>query len=262
MIRYLRILRTFMAAELKNLFAYRLNMALSVFELMLVIGTSLGAVLVLFTHTGSLNGWTLPQMIALTGVYYLMQGGVNLVFSPSFEKLMEHVRMGTLDFTLIKPANPQVLVSMRHYNLLEFFDLAIGFGVVATGLYLLGETVTPWALVTFAVTLACGILCVYALLLSLVTLSFWFVRVDNIMAIFWAFTDAGRFPIDLYPGWLRFTLTTVVPIGIAVTVPAEAISGRMSYETFIGMLVGTAAVLAVASWFWRLGLRNYTGASA
>lgn len=262
MIRYLRIIGTFMAAEAKNEMAYRANLLLGIVEMLLVVGTSLGAVLVLFTHTNSLNGWTLPQMIALTGVYYLIQGGVALVFNPSFEKLMEHVRMGTLDFTLLKPANAQVLVSTRHFALIRVADLFLGFAVVGAGLYMLSASVTPWALVSFAVTLACGVMCVYALLLTLVTLSFWFVRIDNIMAIFWAFTDAGRFPIDLYPGWLRFTLTTVVPIGIAVTVPAEAISGRMAIETFFGMLVGTTVAVAAASWFWRVGLRNYTGASA
>ena len=262
MTRYLRIIRTFMAAELKNEMAYRMNMVLGIVEMLLVIGTSLGAVLVLYTHTNSLNGWTLPQMIALTGVYYLIQGGVNIVFSPSFEKLMEHVRMGTLDFTLLKPANAQLLLSTRHFAMIRVADLLMGFSVVAAGLYMLSESVTPWALVSFGITLVCGVLCVYALLLTLVTLSFWFVRIDNIMAIFWAFTDAGRFPIDLYPGWLRFTLATVVPIGIAVTVPAEAISGRMAIETFFGMLVGTTLAVAAASWFWRIGLRNYTGASA
>jgi ABC-2 type transport system permease protein len=262
MTRYLRIIRTFMAAELKNELAYRVNMLLGIVEMLLVIGTSLGAVLVLYTHTSSLNGWTLPQMIALTGVYYLIQGGVNIVFSPSFEKLMEHVRMGTLDFTLLKPANAQLLLSTRHFALIRFADLVMGFAVVAVGLYMLSESVSLWSLVSFAITLVCGVLCVYALLLTLVTLSFWFVRIDNIMAIFWAFTDAGRFPIDLYPGWLRFTLATVVPIGIAVTVPAEAISGRMALETFFGMLVGTTLAVAAASWFWRIGLRNYTGASA
>ena len=260
--RYLRIIRTFMAAELKNEMAYRLNLLLGIFEMLLVMGTSIGAVLVLYTHTTSLNGWTLPQMIALTGVYYVLQGGVNLVFAPSFEKLMEHVRMGTLDFTLLKPANAQMLLSTRHFAMIRVADLLLGLVVVAVGLFLVAEAVTPWALVSFAITLACGVMLVYALLLTLVTLSFWFVRIDNIMAIFWAFTDAGRFPIDLYPGWLRFTLATVVPIGIAVTVPAQAIAGRMPIETFAGMLAGTAIAVAAASWFWRLGLRNYTGASA
>jgi ABC-2 type transport system permease protein len=261
-IRYYRVFRTFLGAEVQNELAYRMNAVLGIFEMLLVIGTSLGAVLVLFAHAPSLNGWTLPQMVALTGVYYVVQGSVNVIFSPSFEKLMEHVRQGTLDFTLLKPANTQFLVSTRHVRMIRLGDVLLGLGVIAAGLVMLGEAVTPWSVVAFVVTLACGIACVYALLLSLVTLAFWFVRVDNILAIFWAFTDAGRFPIDLYPTWLRITLATIVPIGIAVTVPAEAISGRMSLGTLAVMLAGTALSVGFASWFWRRGLRSYTGASA
>ncbi|HEV2251397.1 MAG TPA: ABC-2 family transporter protein, partial [Candidatus Limnocylindria bacterium] len=195
MIRYVRIVRTFMGAEMQNELAYRLNFFLGIFEMVLVIGTSIGAVLVLFSQTNTLNGWSLPQMIALTGVYYLVQGGVNLVFSPSFEKLMEHVRQGTLDFTLLKPANSQFLVSTRHFRMVRFIDFLFGMAVVVVGLVMLGDAVTVGSALAFILTLACGIACVYALLLTLVTLAFWFVRVDNILAIFWAFTDAGRFPI-------------------------------------------------------------------
>jgi len=112
------------------------------------------------------------------------------------------------------------------------------------------------------VTLSCGLLLVYGLLLALSTLSFWFVRVDNLLAIFWSFLDAGRFPVDVYPGWLRITLSTVVPIGIAVTVPAQAISGRLDALGLGAMLLGTVVVSLFATWFWRRGLRSYTGASA
>jgi ABC-2 type transport system permease protein len=88
------------------------------------------------------------------------------------------------------------------------------------------------------------------------------VRVENILAIFWAFLDAGRFPVDVYPGWLRLTLSTVVPIGVAVTVPAQAVAGKLDALGLALMLVGTAVVWLFAGWFWRRGLRTYTGASA
>jgi len=52
------------------------------------------------------------------------------------------------------------------------------------------------------------------------------------------------------------------PIGIAVTVPAQAVAGRLDGLGLLAMLVGTLAVWLFAGWFWQLGLRNYTGASA
>ena len=260
--RYVRIFRSFLSTEFQFEMEYRTNFFMGIFEMLLVVGTSLAAVLVIFSHTGSLNGWSLPQMVALTGVYYLVQGGVNIVFSPSFERLMEHVRQGTLDFTLLKPASAQFLVSTRHLSLVRVVDLFMGVGVMAAGLVMLGNSLSLGSVLVFIVTLCAGIACVYALLLTLVTLAFWFVRIENLLAIFWAFTDAGRFPIDVYPGWLRLTLATVVPIGIAVTVPAEAISGRLSPESLLTMLAGTIFAVGFATWFWRRGLQSYTGASA
>lgn len=262
MTRYFRIFRSFVSTEFQFELEYRTNFFMGIVEMFLVVGTSLAAVLVIFSHTSSLNGWSLPQMVALTGVYYLVQGAVNVVFSPSFERLMEHVRQGTLDFTLLKPANAQFLVSTRHLSLARIADLVMGAGVMAAGLLMLGNSLSVASVVLFLITLVAGVACVYALLLTLVTLAFWFVRIENLLAIFWAFTDAGRFPIDVYPGWLRLTLATIVPIGIAVTVPAEAISGRLSPESFLAMLAGTVFSVGFATWFWRRGLQSYTGASA
>ena len=190
------------------------------------------------------------------------RGTIEAIFQPSFNEMMEQVRLGTLDFTLLKPANSQFLVSARRFSLVQITQILLGFVVMLAGLGRLGQAITPLNALGFLVVLGCGLILVYSILLILATTSFWFVKVDNIMVIFWAFTDAGRFPVDIYPGWLRITLTTVVPIGLAVTVPAEAIAGRLPPMTLIATVLGTIVVFFFASWFWRRGLKSYTGASA
>ena len=262
MIRYLRMFRAFASTEFQFEMEYRANMYLSIFEMLLVIGTSIGAVLIMFGHTTTMNGWTLPQMIVLLGVYYVIQGGVSLLFSPSFERLMEHVRVGTLDFHLLKPVNTQFLVSTRHLKVIRGADLLLGLAVVIVGLVQVGEQVGVAQALMFALSLIFGWTLVYSLLLGLVTLSFWFVRVENLLAIFWAFTEAGRFPVDVYPLWLRVSLSTVVPIGIAVTAPANVIAGRMDWVAVAVLGAGTVLTVGIASALWRWGLKSYTGASA
>ena len=262
MLHYLRMFRSFASTEFQFEMEYRGNFYLSILEMFLVIGTSIGAVLIMFGHTTTMNGWTLPQMIVLLGVYYMIQGGVNLVFSPSFERLMEHVRVGTLDFHLLKPVNLQFLVSTRHMRVVRAADIVLGFVVVIVGLLQVGEQVGMGAAMLFGLSLLFGVMLVYSLLLGLVTLAFWFVRVENLLAIFWAFTEAGRFPVDVYPFWLRVSLSTIVPIGIAVTAPAYVIAGRMDLIGVALLGVGTVAAVGIASGLWRRGLKSYTGASA
>jgi ABC-2 type transport system permease protein len=58
------------------------------------------------------------------------------------------------------------------------------------------------------------------------------------------------------------TLTYVVPIMFIITVPAQALTGRIDPSfTWVALSVGIISVIA-ASLFWRFGLRYYTGASA
>jgi ABC-type uncharacterized transport system permease subunit len=54
----------------------------------------------------------------------------------------------------------------------------------------------------------------------------------------------------------------VVPVGVAVTVPATAIAGHLDAVGLGTTVLGTAAVWWFTGWFWRRGLQNYTGASA
>ncbi len=260
--RYLRLFGLFVTTELQRELAYRANLAMELVQMVMVIATSVGAVLVLFAYTEVLNGWTLPQMLALLGVYYVVQGVEELVFQPSLNEMMEQVRLGTLDFILLKPANSQFLVSLRYLNVVQVAQVGLGLVVLGLGVVRLEGSLTVGNALAFVVVLASGLVLVYAILLVLATLSFWFVRVDNVMVIFWAFMDAGRFPIDVYPGWLRVTLSTVVPIGVAVTIPAEAIAGRLALPTLLATVVGAIVAGWFAGWFWRRGLRSYTGASA
>ena len=94
------------------------------------------------------------------------------------------------------------------------------------------------------------------------TLAFWIVNVWEIIELFQGVYLAGRFPVSIYPGWLRFGVTFVVPLAFAITVPAEAITSRLEWST-VGIAIGFAAVLFVFTrWWWGFGLRRYSGASA
>src|SRR5207253_1418811 len=259
--RYLRLLRIFFRTELQYELEYRLNLLLEIVQTIVVTSTSVAAVLVLFSYTTVLNGWDLGAMLVLLGCFYLVQGFGELVLQPSFEKFMEHVRLGTLDFALLKPVSAQFLVTLRNFQVVQLAQMGLGAIVVAVGLSRITSIGVAEA-IGFPIALLCGFGLIYALLLALSTFAFWFVRVDNLMALYWSFMDAGRFPVDVYPGWLRVTLSSAVPIGVAVTVPAQVIAGRLDPLGLGLLMLGTIAAFVLASWFWRLGLRSYTGASA
>ena len=138
----------------------------------------------------------------------------------------------------------------------------MGTGVLVAALIRLGNNVGFGEAVAFIGMLLAGGVTVYSFWLILASLSFWFVRVENLLVIFQSVYQAGRWPVSLYPGWLRFALTFVIPVAFATTVPAEALTGRLDASTLLWALGLAVLLAALARLIWKFGLRRYSGASA
>jgi ABC-2 type transport system permease protein len=178
------------------------------------------------------------------------------------QHLMEEVQLGTLDFTLVKPEDAQVLVSISRVGIWELVDMILGLVVLSVVLPRLGTVMSFGQITTFVVTLAAGGMILYSFWLMLATSAFWFVRVESMLAIFQNMYQAGRWPISIYPSWLRWLLTVLIPVGLVTTIPTEALVGRLSWEMVVGIVRLGVGMLVVSRMFWRVGVRYYTGASA
>jgi ABC-2 type transport system permease protein len=258
----LRLLRLFVRLGLLSDLAYRSNFWFQVLESLLLVATSLATLGLVFYQTDELAGWQAYELVALLGVYFAVRGLLSIAVSPSFEKFMEDVGNGGLDFTLLKPVDAQLLVSIQEVRVWKGVDTLIGGVLLALALPRLSAPLGPLELAAFALALVAGIAIVYSVWLALVTLAFWWIRVENILVIFWNLYWCARWPIRIYPGWLRWLLTLVVPVGFAVTVPAEALAGRMQVADLAWASGIAVASLALSRRFWLHGLRHYAGASA
>lgn len=259
---YIRLFATYMRIGILGELEYRANFWISLVQSALDLCVALGGLAVVFNHTDTLGGWRQEELLALVGVYFLIGGLIRTIIRPSMTKFMEDVRQGTLDFALTKPADSQVLVSIQSVEIWRLVDVLIALPVLGIALLRLGARLGLVDTAVFAITLLCGGLIIYSFWLMLSTSAFWFVKVENIQVIFMSMWQAGRWPVSIYPAWLRAVLTFLVPVAFATTVPASAVSGRISDATLVGTVALAAAMLVVSRWFWRVGIRFYSGASA
>ncbi|HCF94025.1 MAG: ABC-2 family transporter protein [Verrucomicrobiota bacterium] len=256
------LLSAHLRVGLLNELEYRANFFVQVWQSLLELGAAIAGLLVVFRHTQTLGGWSRDELLGLLGIYFLMGGLISTLIRPSLERFMEDVRRGTLDFTLTKPRDAQLLVSIRQIRIWKLTDFLLGLGLVAYALIRVQANIGVGDAMVFMVTLLCGTAIVYSYWLMLATCTFWFVKIENILVIFQSMYEAGRWPIGIYPGWLQVLLTALVPVAFAVTVPAEALVGRLNTGMMIGAGVLAIVLLIVSRWFWLVGLRSYSGASA
>jgi ABC-2 type transport system permease protein len=261
MIRYFHLFAAFFRINVVSEMAYRFNFIWQLFQSMLNLGVSLAGFSIIFSYTESIGGWRMNEILALIGVYFLVGGFIGMVVQPGMEELINSVRDGTLDFTVTKPHDTQLLVSVKKINIWRFIDICLGLGVLIYALVKIGAVIGGWEAAAFILMLICGGVIIYSFFLILATLSFWFVRMENILLIFQSMYEAGRWPVSLYPPWLRYGLTFVIPVAFATTVPAEAITGRLEWLTMVIAVAIAVFLIVVSRVIWKIGLRHYTGTS-
>lgn len=241
---------------------YRVNFWLQLVQSAVALGTALAVIALVFRFADDLGGWSVDELLVLLGVHVLLGGVIQALIQPNMQQLMADIREGTLDFVLLKPADAQLLISIRRFQLWKLVDVAVGLVVIAVGVARLGGIPSPTALVAFAVTLLLGGVVVYCAWLLITVGAFWLVRMEFVAELFNGLYQAGRWPVSLYPGWLRAALTVLVPLAFAVTVPAEALTGRLATATLGTAAAFTAGAVLLTRIAWRRGLRAYDGASA
>jgi ABC-2 type transport system permease protein len=261
-LRLPRLAWLFFRVGMMNELQYRVNFFIQLFQSLVALGTGLVVLALVFGHTKELGGWSRPELLAVMGVHILMGGVIRTTIQPNMTRFMEDVRQGTLDYALTKPEDGQMLVSVRDFKIWESVDILVGGIVLVVAIVQLNGGIGLWESLGFAAALLIGAVMIYCFWMMLTIGAFWVVRMDQIVELFEGVYQAGRWPVGIYPLWLKTSLTFLVPIAFAVTVPSEGLTSRLTWQTLAFAAALAVALLIATRIFWRTGLKHYSGASA
>jgi ABC-2 type transport system permease protein len=262
MSRYLRLLGVQLRASVQVTLQYRVDFLIGMVMAVFWMGWNLGPMLVVWGQRPTVAGWTLPEALLVTAWFMLLKAVLEGGVQPSLLAVVEHIRKGTLDFVLLKPADAQFLVSTQKFEINQVVDAlgAIGLGVYA--FLAMGRTPHPADVaIALVLTLAsAGLL--YALSIFVVSAAFWVVRLDNLIYLFNSIFDAARWPAMVFRGLWRIFFTFVIPLALMTTYPALAILGRLSAQTALLALGGSVAFIVISRLVWTRAIGHYTSASS
>ncbi len=258
----IRLVGLHLRLSVMNELQYRANFVIQLIESAVTLGTGLVVLTLIFDRTDTLDGWTRPQLLVVMGVFTIVGGIIGFVIEPNMGRVMTDVRQGTFDYVLTKPVDSQLLSSVREFSVWRLTDVVSGLIVLGWGVTGLDASVGVLDALAFAASLAAGSTLVYCLWLVVTSGAFWFVRMNEVQELFTGLYRAGQYPVTVYPAWLRLSLTYLVPIGFAVTVPSESLTGRLTLERGLITVGFLIVAFAVTRFVWRRGTRRYSGASA
>jgi len=260
--RALKLFSAFLKVNIQMSLAYRADTLVSILLNLMWLGWELLSLSIVFSNTETIGGWSFGELIALLGVFRVVNTLMIVLIWPNTEKFNQSIRDGSMDYTLLQPINSLFLVTFSRITVWRLWDMVLAAILIIVGVNLSGAAATPLYLMTFILLTVSGAVVIYSLWIVLIALTFWFTKFDNNVTILHALLDAGRYPVTVYPVWLQIIVTFVIPIAVATSVPLQALRGDLDIGRVLMFLgIGIASFL-VASRVWKAGLKQYSGASS
>lgn len=260
--RLLRIYRAMWGSNLSREMLFRANFWAKILENVIWLAYFILIVQVIYSRTDSVAGWGRGDAHVLMATCFLLQSIIYAFFAENLLEIPEKVRRGTLDYDLVKPADIQFLLSLRKFKIDEVGTLLVGSAWLIVGVKMSGAILTLFAVVGYVYLLLCAVILFYSLKLSLMLLSIWFIRVDNLWVLSESVVSVARYPLDIFRASLQRALTYIVPLAFLATVPSRALLGTLHPVFYLYALVWTLAFFIGSRLFLRYALRHYTGSSA
>jgi len=258
----LKLLSAFFKVNVQMSLAYRADTVVSILLNLMWLGWELLSLNIIFSNTQTLGGWGFGELIALLGVFRLVNTLMIALIWPNTEKFNQSIRDGSMDYTLLQPINSLFLVTFSRITVWRIWDLVLAIVLIVIGINISGDIATLFSILAFFLLTISGAVIIYSLWIVLIALTFWFTKFDNNVTILQALLDAGRYPATVYPVWLRIIVTFVIPIAVATTIPLQALRGELNINQIILFFAVGIASFLIASRVWKAGLKQYSGASS
>jgi ABC-2 type transport system permease protein len=258
----LKLLSAFFKVNVQMALAYRADTIVNILLNIMWLGWELLSLSIIFNNTTTLGGWGLPELIALLGVFRLVNTMMVALIWPNTEKFNQSIRDGSMDYTILQPVNSMFLVTFSRITVWRIWDLILAIVLIVVGINMSGDFITPLHLLSFILLALSGMIVIYSLWIVLIAFTFWFTKFDNNVTIMQALMDSGRYPVSVYPVWMRIIVTFIIPIAVATTVPLQALRGDLNANQIMIFFMVAVVSFLIASRIWKSGLKRYSGASS
>ena len=262
MVRYLRLLGIQLRASTAVAMQYRVDFLVQGALALFWSTWSLVPIAVVYGRRSSIAGWSFEESLVVVGWFLVMKSILEGAVNPSLTNVVEHIRKGTLDFVLLKPADAQFLVSTTKFAPWRIADAIAGVVIFVIAFHRLGRAPSAGAVGAAVLLLGCAALTLYSLWILVISAAFFVVKIDNLSFLFVSIFDAARWPVDVFRGVLRAVFTVVVPLALMTTFPARALLGTLSPLHALLALCGAVVFALFARLVWSRSIGHYTSASS
>jgi ABC-2 type transport system permease protein len=217
---------------------------------------------VIYSHTNSIAGWSMYEMLILVGTSMLVQRFLMGFFWSGIFEMGRNVRTGAFDFTLAQPGDPLFMASTRKLELDGLLNSVVAAGLVVYSVRKLGLHPGAGDVALYACMLVCGVVIHYSALVLAMSLAFWITSAQGVEGSYFTLMEFSRLPREAFKGGLSIFFVWILPVVVVSNAPARSLLHGFEPKWVAGLLAATIFWFIFCVTVFRRGLRRYTRASS
>lgn len=209
----------------------------------------------------TIGGYSGDEMVVFFLVYQFIDTFAQVLYRGVY--MFSHlVRTGEFDFMLLKPIHPLFRALTGKPDINDAFFLIPSTALSIWILSQLSLTFTVPSILLFGLLVINSTIIATALHILVLVIGVLTTEVDGVIWFYRDLSRFGQFPITIYFEPLRSFLYFVVPIGIMITTPAEALLSLTQPHVALLSFVFGILFLGVCLYIWEWSLTKYQSASS
>ncbi len=254
--RFPQLYLSYLRLSMQSLLVYRTDALVGGVGFLLANGALLFTLFLIFDLVDAIGGWSFWEVLFLYSFVSLSRACWD-TFMHNMITLSSKVRDGSFDRLMLRPVDPLFQLLAEKLDPDTVGELIFSLILVVITMSHFQLLADPVSVGLFFLLVISSTLCFASLHLVVNTTAFWAVETSALSFILWRLDETTRYPLSIYPTWLKHFLTWIVPYGFVGYYPVQWFVGKgenpvIWLAPFVGPLL-----FALAYGLWRVGLSHY-----
>lgn len=217
-------------------------------------------IVLLLNKTNTLASYTLNQTIFFFLTFSLIDSLVQTIFREVY-RFRPAIVNGTFDYYLIKPFSPLFRALATGPDIIDLILLVPLISAIVYFILQLNIS-DPLRVGVYILLIFLALIISLAFHILVLSLAVFTTEIDHAILVYRDITGMGRFPLDIYREPLRGILTYILPVGIMMSFPVQALIGILSPVLILYAAVFAFVFLFISLKVWNISLKYYSSASS
>lgn len=256
--KYIKLLKGVFKCCIINEIEYRVNFFLrATIELSYLI---LSVVMfdVIYMNVTDIAGWTKNEMLLLVLITNYLDSIITFLFNAGLSEIPKMINEGTMDFLMIKPVNKRFYLTFRKFELSQLINIIINICFSSYVIHDMNISITLGKFVVFMLLLFIGVFIMYNIFFFVMIMSFWTVKIDIGISLFYQLFHVGNKPADIFTKGIKCILIYIIPVLVAFNFPVQYLVGKLEMSKMITAGIVAMVLFVATNVFFKCSLKKYS----